>query len=299
MIAVISLFAYGIVDRFPFSIPAGIDRTSNLGDEIMVKHSNTDSSPIRIFCYGDSLTAGMSPPERTFYPYASSLKTALENSTAWGKTQRQYQVDHVGLPGWKSNELLELVCGGDHYDECPRHNSTVHSKTKVSNGIDIEIREMLLSNTTSKKGRNNDVALPAYSILIYLAGTNDLSYPERTADIVTTSITDFHIWAHTIAHIPYTIALGVPSSAYQLRNEKAKAKADRINQLLKEYSTSSQPQNSFTTKYVDFPFDYDETNPNIMALWSPDTLHFSPLGYQRLGEYLAPIIEEIIREEMN
>ena len=50
------------------------------GSSAMMMSSTTQSSDaIRIFCFGDSLTAGTSPPEFATYPYAPHLEAALHD----------------------------------------------------------------------------------------------------------------------------------------------------------------------------------------------------------------------------
>ena len=57
------------------------------------------TTPQRVFCYGDSLTAGTSPPLDYLYPYAPSLEQALGTATA--------VVRHRGLPGATAAMMLQ------------------------------------------------------------------------------------------------------------------------------------------------------------------------------------------------
>ena len=55
----------------------------------------------RVFCYGDSLTAGTSPPLDDLYPYAPTLEQALGASNAI--------VRHRGLPGATAEMMLQYA----------------------------------------------------------------------------------------------------------------------------------------------------------------------------------------------
>jgi len=51
----------------------------------------------RILCYGDSLTAGTSPPFNELFPYGPYLETELNTSK-----EEEVVVRWRGLPGWTS-----------------------------------------------------------------------------------------------------------------------------------------------------------------------------------------------------
>lgn len=55
--------------------------------------------PQRVLCYGDSLTAGTSPPLADLYPYAPTLEQAIGPATA--------MVRHRGLPGATAAMMLQ------------------------------------------------------------------------------------------------------------------------------------------------------------------------------------------------
>ena len=56
--------------------------------------------PSRVFCYGDSLTAGTSPPLDEDFPFAPVLERGLGSS---------YLVRHRGLPGATAAAMLEFA----------------------------------------------------------------------------------------------------------------------------------------------------------------------------------------------
>lgn len=58
------------------------------------------AAPKRILCYGDSLTAGTSPPDPTLSPYAPHLESLLKEKG------HNVVIRHRGLPGWTSSEMV-------------------------------------------------------------------------------------------------------------------------------------------------------------------------------------------------
>jgi len=344
---------------------------------------------IRIFCYGDSLTAGVSPPDRTIlFPYATYLQSALLNTTNNDtKTEEETHqirykyssVDHIGFPGWMSNELFELIChsrGDNNNNECgtrgvvtssssqrpsrpdienqKHHNqvrNSILSLTNIPSSLSSEIKKKI-GDSNNNNNKNSSTISPittstttTVGILVYLAGTNDLGRPTRTVDDISQSIIAVHEWAKVMndnnndndnsdnnhRSIMKTIALSIPSSAYQERVPEKKKKATEINRRLKNYAdanaaegfssssllstVSSTQSSSSTTTYVEFPFEYsssisnnidddDDDNSNDgtenVFLWSVDGLHLSQAGYKVIGEYLASIIDkEIIHQIIN
>jgi lysophospholipase L1-like esterase len=128
---------------------------------------------------------------------------------------------------------------------------------------------------------------PSLSLVILLAGTNDLGYRQSVEDIVN-SITSLHQLCYQ-EEIPHTIAIGIPPSGYQHSYKEAAECASQVNQKLQAFCDSSNNKATF----VPFPFEWAPNDEN----WSSDGLHFSSKGYQVLGESLAPVVERIILDE--
>jgi len=95
--------------------------------------SESTSTPKRIFCFGDSLTAGTAPPLDGLYPYGKMLESELGEN---------FVVRWRGLPGWTAQTMVEYLDDG-----------TVGLRAAV-NGIDN----------------------PPLSLVIILAGTNDIGF---------------------------------------------------------------------------------------------------------------------------
>lgn len=204
----------------------------------------------RILCYGDSLTAGTSPPSYQVFPYAPFLEQALNSLLP--KNNRFYtaQVRHVGLPGWTSQQMVDTLSSDN--------------------------RGLV---TTLQRVKD-----PAITLTIILAGTNDLGHGYRREEI-TENLLRLHEAA--LEYSQQTLAIAIPPSGYTSQNVAARTLADGVNQDLQAFA-NKEPR----TTFVEFPFGFERNGEN----WSSDTLHFSPLGYQRLGEGLATNVDEILRQ---
>lgn len=233
--------------------------------------STTKKSQIRIFCYGDSLTAGTSPPEFQVYPYAPYLEQALVDKAAASTRTSSILVRHKGLPGWTSQQMLQ--------EQFSAHGLTTALKTAAVADTNTDT----LSAPTS----------PPVHIAILLAGTNDLGYAD--AQPILDNIIQLHQVCLTNG-VLHTVAVGIPPSAFQFMYSDVAAKAETINRGLAKHCESHKDQST----YMPFPFPFRSegygTNDDVSALWAPDGLHFSPRGYQTLGESLAPVVNEILRK---
>ena len=230
-------------------------KKNNRGDNVVVF--------VDIFCYGDSLTYGMGSGHRgEVYPYANYLESALvsfndsNNSTDDQTTtyQYKYNVGYDGYPGWKSDELFELICRGDK--ECSNHSVvSLHNNNDNNNDNNNNIQQQQHNNQllsrrsfTNDTVRNTILSLGRSSsgsngggflmdrhsdhnsvhkvgIFIYLAGTNDLI--KRSIEDIYESIIAVHEWAviantnsnnddgNTNTPPIITIAVGIPSSRFQ------------------------------------------------------------------------------------
>ena len=232
--------------------------------------SMPDSSRmIRIFCYGDSLTSGTSPPGFREYPYAPHLERALREllmSTTSGTTQQEQQqslppppevmVRHYGLPGWTTQQMVQEQSGDRGLATMLQQHAPIH-------------------------------------IVIILAGTNDLGYSFSDDDIIRNLMTLHEIcWNDPMQqqqqhHQRHVVAIGIPPSAFQAQYSDVATRVVALNQELAQYS-ARQPER---LTYVPFPIPLWNRNDDR---WSQDGLHFSPKGYQVLGESLAPIVRDIV-----
>jgi lysophospholipase L1-like esterase len=298
VLLVSSLVIYALIgyynnsNNFNFQIvQKGLTKTTKTANASQQSLSSVHDRPIRVFCYGDSLTAGMTRPSNDLYPYATYLQQTSLPKEGSNASSFDFEVDHVGLPGWTSNELLDILC---NEDECPQNQTK--DNTVLFSRMDDEQREAIRTKILQQQSVSTSSS-SYWDIFIYLAGTNDIPRQTRSVDDIVTSIMNVHIWAHTKANIPYTIAISIPPSLYQNRVKLAEDRVNEINtklrQSIQEYNTnttnnkSSQYDQKAIILFVEFPFKYE----NDSNLWASDGLHFTQLGYQTLGEYLASTID--------
>ena len=71
-----------------------------LASTLSMSAAALSAAPQRVLCYGDSLTAGTSPPLDQDYPYAPVLEAALGSSVL---------VRHRGLPGATAAGMLDVL----------------------------------------------------------------------------------------------------------------------------------------------------------------------------------------------
>lgn len=230
-------------------------------EEHSIDTNNNDmvSTVHPILCYGDSLTAGTTDDAWALHPYALHLERCLNIKAAKDFTETtriRYVVLHHGMPGWTASSMVDAAD-----DPCCGLRSAIRA-----------------------------VNHPSLRCVILLAGTNDLGCvgnreeADRVAKIVS-PIQALHEMAWNEG-VEITVAVAVPPSGYQDQVSEAAALAEAVNQELKNFCDNSGGKAVF----VSFPFDYEREGEN----WSLDTLHCSPLGYQRLGEYLAGPLMEVL-----
>jgi lysophospholipase L1-like esterase len=249
----------------------------------------------KVFCFGDSLTAGTSPPyERELFPYATHLEEALRTRSTSTSTSNDNDnnndachlssstsvvVRWRGFPGWQATTLRDD--GG--------------LATFLSNLI---VKQQQQTSEGDDEKEKQQPPIPPLDLIIILAGTNDLAY-ENDPSIIFNNVKDIHEIAHSNGC--KTIALGIPPSGWQIQDSnKVGAIAYKVNEKLQSWcscdsdDSSTAISSSPTTKmatYVPFPikeFDRDS------GLWAPDGLHFSPEGYKTIGESLSPIVANIL-----
>jgi len=220
--------------------------SSNHPEQELSTSSSTTSSSThhRILCYGDSLTAGTSPPDAQYYPYAPHLEKSLKHRGL------NVTVRHRGLPGWTSEQMLKDLDG-------PR--------TGLRSAI--------------------QAAGQGLSLVIILAGTNDLGHYQ--AETIASNVQQLHQISYENG-VARTLALSVPPSGYQAHVQEAAAKAQHVNNLLQAFCARDATRATCTASV---PFAFERGGAN----WATDTLHFSPAGYQIMGETLAPVVEQILQ----
>ena len=107
---------------------------------------------------------------------------------------------------------------------------------------------------------------------------------------------------HTICFnngVQRTVAIAIPPSGYQYRYPDIANQTQQLNNIIQQYSISTQQQSKEQHKFIyyyPFPFEY---NPNDNdEKWSKDQLHLTPIGYEVFGKSLAPFINDIINDTL-
>ena len=219
----------------------------------MASNSSASSSSTllarhRILCYGDSLTAGTSG--MSTYPYGPYLEAMLTN----------VDVKWIGLPGWTADNMFRN-----------RDNEKI--------GLRATLQRY------SQQHPSNEYARYPVSLVILLAGTNDLGFG-FDAEEISDNLYKMHETCYE-SDVPHTIAVAIPPSAYQIMDESAAQLVKAVNENLRAYCAKHPDR----TTFVDFPFGYERGGAN----WYSDGLHFSERGYQVLGEYLAPTVSHLLK----
>lgn len=256
---------------------AGGTRTDENLENIGNVEASTTSEPLQIFCYGDSLTFGMSSGGT--YPYGDYLERELNglfddeadstsSSPSNGPQRNATIVKHFGLPGFTASTMLNHL-----------HDN------------DIGICSIVDRN-------------PTVSVMVILAGSNDVGQMtdagKSVARAIVESIIDLHKGAIKCAedsrgnsakpelNVGFrTLAVGIPGSAYQENVRIASELTSYINSALRVFA-STYPGGEVS--YVDFPFPYDEED----GKWDKDGLHLTEEGYHALGKELAPHVKTIL-----
>ena len=215
----------------------------------------------RVFSYGDSLTAGTSPPLDDLSPYAPHMERELNRPSTAPESPPfvPVVVRWLGLPGWTAASLCDSL-------DSPNGLRSILQRIKAST-----------------------VGQPA-SLCVILAGTNDLAYGGDAGPIVG-AIAGLHEAAH--GEGVRTVAVSIPPSGWQCADGGARRLADEVNGALRELCANEAPGGigSMAT-FVEFPIREFRRES---GLWAPDGLHLSPDGCRILGEGLAGDVSKILR----
>ena len=101
LLAIVAIAPPGVAAAPPAHIPrAGRGRSMLACISLVAGQASAlvAAPPLRVLCYGDSLTAGTSPPLDTLHPYAPQLEAAIGPSVL---------VRHRGLPGATAAAMLQ------------------------------------------------------------------------------------------------------------------------------------------------------------------------------------------------
>jgi lysophospholipase L1-like esterase len=144
----------------------------------LAKEPRDKSRVHKILCFGDSLTAGTSPPNAEYFPYAPYLEQALKD-----RGLENVVVRHRGMPGWTTQQMLQDLDG---------------ERTGLRSAIIGAVKQDPVN---------------ALSLVILLAGTNDMAH-RSTADEIANNVRTLHQVSYENG-VPRTLAIGIPPSGYQ------------------------------------------------------------------------------------
>ena len=244
------------------TIASNLKRISHLN---MSSTASSTKQIIRILCYGDSLTAGTSPPMDQLFPYARYLERELNNMYSDGTS---VAVRWRGLPGWTASTMMEYL-------------------DDASFGLRSAV---------------NGIHNPSLSLVIILAGTNDIGIitSSMSGEVVDVAKAIHPILGLHKACLEYqnddiersaelkTLVVGIPGSAWQESNQYAKKLCADMNDSLKKFASTLDYRGKVS--FVDFPFGYERGD----SKWCFDGLHLSPEGYEVLGIELAKRVRHIL-----
>jgi lysophospholipase L1-like esterase len=245
------------------------------------KQSPVSNDIVRVFCYGDSLTAGTSPPSYELFPYAVHLERSINDKiiTSSGtkkNTSQNISKDQLvgialpkvsirwkGLPGWTANTLLEYA-----------------NDSNVGLG------------TTIRKVQN-----PSLSLVIILAGTNDIgmaasssSDSKESSKRIASDIIALHQLVFDSSSLLnqsiQTLAISVPPSKWQQSSTVAQSMAEDVNNRIRAWCDATE--NSHFVKHPIESWSHGDRR------WAPDGLHLSPVGYEEFGKSLASVVTQIL-----
>lgn len=118
-------------------------------------------------------------------------------------------------------------------------------------------------------------------VVIIMAGTNDLA-SNTDVDSISTALIRIHNivqrYSIQIKQNIYTICVAVP----QLKIPMLQQKRNRLNLLLNEYANRC----SHVVGWLDFEDALDQSIDSNLKYWGSDKLHFSELGYDKIGEIM-------------
>mmetsp|Transcript_10873 Transcript_10873/g.22645 ORF Transcript_10873/g.22645 Transcript_10873/m.22645 type:complete len:234 (-) Transcript_10873:172-873(-) len=221
----------------------------------------TPNPASRILCYGDSLTAGTSPPLNELFPYGPHLENEIQNLMTFSSllsTSPPPVVRWRGLPGWTSSAMEEYI-----------------------DDPNVGLRSAV-----------NEVSNPSLSLVIILAGTNDIGMLTSSAlsgvvDVkkAVEPILNLHRSCLECDSFIRTLAVGIPGSAWQESNENARVLCRGMNEALSEFASDGSCS-SGRVSYVDFPSEFERGSCGGRK-WCGDGLHLTPEGYETLGRGIA------------
>lgn len=205
-------------------------------------------SAVRVLCFGDSLTAGYCGSPFDYSPYATQLSQQLG-----------IPVDHVGLSGWRSDEMMANLT----------NPYCVDTFGKAGPGLLVQLSQK------------------SYDVCIIMAGTNDVG-SDRSADSVLADLVALHRQCH--ARNIRTVALNIPESQFMVESPYMPQAIARqqVNQRLAQWAASMPGWVLFVDMASQVPYS------RYSGHWDADGLHMSRHGYSHFGTCLGAFVKNFV-----
>ena len=127
-------------------------------------------------------------------------------------------------------------------------------------------------------------------LVIILGGTNDL-FSKISADKIIRNVINLHQLAlkyqASSGHTTYTIAVTIPQLPMDSNNKEVNEKRLEVNKGIRAFAKKCDSR--VTLFEMESLFDQNNLVVN-KKYWSVDNVHFSPLGYDTIGQLLYKLI---------
>jgi len=228
-----------------------------------VRFQSGGSSPLRILCYGDSLTAGFCSYGEQFEPYGRTLADAM------GKAGKPCEVSVCGLSGRTAEEMIA------------EKDSAVFTDSAEVGHVGKGLMRIL-----NEEG--------PFDVVVILAGTNDLQFAGHsmgaglTANHILARVKQLHSMCHQLGFS--TIALTPPC---QMCGPQ-RVMQQQLAPLLRDWVQ--------TESRVLALYDVEKLAPRAHTggFWDADDIHMSAAGQRlfgrRLAQFIAPLVEQRVSD---
>jgi lysophospholipase L1-like esterase len=201
-----------------------------------------------VLCYGDSLTAGYYLFGTEFHPYGDTLAKLSD-----------LNVKSVGMSGWTTGQMVDGT----------EDNNSEDCVGNTGDGL------LVLMRKTS------------YDLVILMAGTNDLGTGFSIPDILNNIevLVNMCLVSNSKARV---VLLTVPPTGGEGMYESVRLRRRGVNEGLAKITSkhSTRVMLIDTDEALPNPGEHPEVPTAESVLWDNDTLHLSPAGSARLGEFI-------------
>ncbi|RYO78524.1 hypothetical protein DL766_009536 [Monosporascus sp. MC13-8B] len=260
-------------------------------------------TPLRILCFGDSLTAGWPSMD----PYAGKLEEKLEKAlshievrcevdgepgdeVARGSYQRRMQKawDRCHPHPHRAARQGQGQGQGQRQQQQRRRQSDSESQRKAAEGDGGEQRDHDEGEGEGEGDRDdkNHPSRRCYDWTVVLGGTNDIAW-SAPAEAVVEGLR--RTWDVALSRGGRVLALTIPEVKHD--SPATRGKRDQINEFIRTYK-----------RHDYFHFDLFSALPyNAMPpaqrsrIWEPDGVHLTSEGYRFMGERIAEALAQIVR----